>query len=63
MAAATSDIPIVFATVTDPVKASLITRYEKPGGNITGVSDAAPVATQLDLFLEIVPGLETLGFI
>jgi putative ABC transport system substrate-binding protein len=63
MAAATKDIPIVFATVTDPIKASLITQYEKPGANITGVSDAAPIAAQLDMFEEIVPGLSKIGFI
>ncbi|MVO17345.1 ABC transporter substrate-binding protein [Parasedimentitalea huanghaiensis] len=63
MAAATSDIPIVFATVTDPIKASLITQYEKPGANVTGVSDAAPIAAQMDMFEEIVPGLSKIGFI
>lgn len=63
MAAATKDIPIVFATVTDPIKASLITQYEKPGANVTGVSDAAPIAAQLDMFEEIVPGLSKIGFI
>jgi putative ABC transport system substrate-binding protein len=63
MVAATSDIPIVFATVTDPVAASLITQYEQPGANVTGVSDAAPIGAQLDMFQEIIPGLTTLGFV
>ncbi len=63
MVAATSSTPIVFATVTDPVKAKLITQYEKPGGNVTGVSDAAPIETQLDMFKEIVPGLKKIGFV
>ncbi len=62
-AANTKDIPIVFAAITDPVKASLITQYKKPGGNITGVSDAAPIATQLVLFKKIVPGLKKIGFV
>lgn len=63
MIAATSDIPIIFATVTDPVKAKLIDKYVKPGGNVTGVSDAAPIEPQLDMFLEIVPNLKKIGFI
>jgi len=63
MVAATRDIPIVFATVIDPVKAKIISRYEKPGGNVTGVSDAPPIAEQLKLFREILPNLKKLGFI
>ncbi len=63
MVSATSDIPIVFSTVTDPIKAKLIPQLEKPGGNVTGVSDAAPIEPQLDMFKEIVPGLKKIGFI
>jgi len=63
MVAATSEIPIVFATVTDPIKAQLVAQYEKPGANVTGVSDAAPIGQQLDLFKELVPELKTIGFI
>lgn len=63
MVAATSDIPIVFAIVTDPLKAKLIPQYKQPGGNVTGVSDAAPIGQQLDLFLELVPDLKKIGFI
>ena len=63
MVSATKTIPIVFATVTDPIKAKLISRYEKPGGNISGVSDAAPIGAQLDLFARIVPGMKKIGFI
>lgn len=63
MVTATSDIPIVFTAVTDPVKAKLISQYEKPGKNVTGVSDASPIGEQLDFFKEIVPGLKTIGFV
>jgi putative ABC transport system substrate-binding protein len=63
MVAATKDVPIVFATVIDPVKAKIISKYEKPGGNVTGVSDAPPIAEQLRLFREILPNLKKLGFI
>jgi len=63
MVAATKDIPIVFATVIDPVKAKVISKYDKPGGNVTGVSDAPPIAQQLRLIREILPNLKKLGFI
>jgi len=63
MAAATKTIPIVFATVTDPIAAKLISRYKHPGGNVTGVSDRPPIAAQLKLFKEIMPNLKKLGFI
>ena len=63
MVAATKDIPIVFATVIDPVKAKVISKYDKPGGNVTGVSDAPPIAQQLRLVREILPNLKKIGFI
>lgn len=63
MQAATKETPIVFTAVTDPVKAKLITNFGKPNGNITGVSDIAPLQLQLQLFRELVPGLKRLGFI
>lgn len=63
MISGNKDIPVVFTTVTDPVKAGLISQYIQPGGNVTGVSDAAPIATQLELFSRIVPNLKKIGFI
>lgn len=61
--AGTKTIPIVFATVTDPVKAKLIDRYKQPGKNVTGVSDAAPIGEQLKMFKEMIPGLKKIGFV
>ncbi len=61
--AATSDIPIVFGAVTDPVDAGLVTDLMAPGGNITGVSDLTPVADHVALMLEIDPTIETIGVI
>jgi len=63
LAAATRDIPMIFTAVTDPIKAKLITQFKKPGGRITGISDIAPLARQLDLMLEIIPGTKKIGFI
>ncbi|WP_146552929.1 ABC transporter substrate-binding protein [Rummeliibacillus sp. SL167] len=44
VAAATSDIPIVFTSVTDAVGAELVKSMEKPGGNVTGTVDTHPDA-------------------
>ena len=43
LAQAVQDRPIVFASVTDPVAAGLVESMEKPGGNVTGVSDLASI--------------------
>src|SRR6516165_9786035 len=36
--AASTTVPIVFATGADPVKDGLVTNLNQPGGNVTGVS-------------------------
>ncbi|WP_159710761.1 ABC transporter substrate-binding protein [Geminicoccus flavidas] len=61
-AAATKDIPIVFTAVTDPVDAGLVASMEKPGGNVTGLSDLSPLSQHLDLILEVTPDVKRLGF-
>lgn len=41
---ATKEIPILFTSVTDPVGAGLVEAMDKPGENITGVTDLHPEA-------------------
>ncbi|KAA0677758.1 ABC transporter substrate-binding protein [Azospirillum brasilense] len=59
--ASTRDIPVVFTAVTDPVGAQLVRSLDKPGANVTGVSDMAPVAAHVALIREIVPSVKRLG--
>ena len=58
---ATRDIPIVFSAVTDPVGAQLVKQLQKPGGNVTGLSDLSPVADHVALIKEILPSVKTIG--
>jgi len=59
--AATSDIPVVFTAVTDPLGAKLISNLEKPGGNVTGMSDLSPIAKHLELIHQIAPNAKKIG--
>lgn len=63
LVSATKDIPIVFTAVTDPVGAQLISNMEKPGKNVTGLSDMSPVAEHVALIKEIVPAAKSIGFL
>src|SRR5215813_1375859 len=53
----TSEIPVVFGAVTDPVGAGLVASLARPGGNITGVSNfqLATTGKILELLKEAVP--------
>ena len=58
-----TDIPVVFAAVSDPVSAGLVESLEAPSANITGTSDVLPVAGQLELIRALQPNATTIGII
>ncbi|MCF0253529.1 MAG: ABC transporter substrate-binding protein [Duodenibacillus sp.] len=63
VANATRKIPIVATAVTDFKVARLVKSNDKPGTNVTGSSDLNPVAAQLQLLLDLVPGAKRIGTI
>ena len=74
---ATSDIPIIFSAVTDPVKAELVNakRFDNINAktdeqtvqvddkNISGTTDATPIKKQLELFKTIDKNIKTVGIV
>ena len=63
--AATSTIPVVFLSATDPVQAGLVASLSRPGGNLTGVSilnvELGP--KRLELLYGLLPGSTTLALL
>jgi len=63
--AATPTIPIVFESATDPVRLGLVASLNRPGGNVTGVTQTnAEVAPKLlQLLHELLPTARTMGLL
>jgi len=59
----TSDIPIVFGAVSDPVAAGLVADLNRPDRNITGTSDNLPVELVFSLARQLAPEARTFGFV
>jgi putative ABC transport system substrate-binding protein len=62
---ATSVIPIVFATASDPVGTGLVANLARPGGNVTGLSNQTGelAAKRVELLQEAVPRLRRLAIL
>jgi putative tryptophan/tyrosine transport system substrate-binding protein len=57
------NVPIVFAAVTDPVEARLVSGLKTHPENITGVSDGLPLGPALELIQRLLPSVKSIGVI
>jgi putative tryptophan/tyrosine transport system substrate-binding protein len=62
---ATATIPIVFITGSDPVQWGFVASYNRPGGNLTGMTilDTALLPKRLELLREVVPNAALIGLL
>lgn len=62
---ASKDTPILFAAVTDPLDAKIVTDLEHPGGNVSGVSDTNPEAINrlMQFIATQFPNVKKLGIV
>ena len=62
---ATSDIPIVFAAVGDPVGTGLVASLAHPGGNVTGLSNEQTdlAGYRLELLHEVIPSVRRVALL
>jgi putative ABC transport system substrate-binding protein len=63
--AATVTIPIVFETAADPVQLRLVASLHRPGGNVTGVTQAnvEVVPKRLELLHELLPSAKVMALL
>jgi len=57
----TTEIPILFTAVTDPVKSGLLEDMDSPSENITGTSDMSPIKKELELGQTFFPNAKNIG--
>jgi putative tryptophan/tyrosine transport system substrate-binding protein len=62
---ATSTIPIVFHMGSDPVRLGFVKSFNRPGGNVTGISlvQVALAAKRLEVLRELVPSANVIGLL
>jgi putative ABC transport system substrate-binding protein len=63
--AATTTVPIVFATGSDPVVDGLVASLDRPGGNVTGVSFVSGLLgpKRLEMLRQLVPAAPTMAML
>jgi len=62
---ATASIPIIAVNITNPVRDGLAAHVVRPGGNLTGVVNAADdiVIKRIEVLLSIAPGIRRVGWL
>ena len=61
--AATTETPIVFSAVSNPVEAGVVTAFDQTTANITGVSNAIAIEDIFELAKTLTPDAKTFGFV
>src|SRR5579864_4443953 len=63
--AATTVIPIIFETAGDPVALGLVASLNRPGANVTGITQlsAELVAKRVGLLHDLIPAARTVGYL
>src|SRR5580765_2966784 len=62
---ATTTIPIVMTSVSDPTGSGLVASLARPGGNVTGLASLSPElnSKRLEIFKDAVPTLARVGIL
>ena len=58
-----SNIPVVFAAVSDPLSAGLVDSLQNPGGNLTGTSDYLDTNAVINLIFAMDPEIDKVGLL
>lgn len=58
---ASSDIPVIFCAVSDPVAAGLVKSIENPENNCTGTADSIDIKGQIAMIKAMQPEIKNLG--
>jgi putative ABC transport system substrate-binding protein len=63
--AATTTLPIVFGTGSDPVQLGLVSNLARPGGNVTGITllNQELNAKRLEILRELLPNVTVIGLL
>lgn len=62
-AAKSTQIPVVFTAVSDPVAAGIVKSLEKPQTNCTGSSDVLPLEQQIKMIRAFLPNAKKIGIL
>ncbi|MDQ6422085.1 ABC transporter substrate-binding protein [Paenibacillus sp. LHD-117] len=59
------DKPVLFAAVTDPVDAGIVSQLKAPGGNVTGAADTNPeaIVKTMDFIAKEFPDVKKVGLV
>lgn len=60
-----TDKPVLFAAVTDPIDAGIVTQLKAPGGNISGAADTNPdaIIQTMDFIASEFPNVKNVGMV